>query len=201
VTPAFASVAALPSTLALYVGLIGTVALERLVELAISTRNARRAFAAGGIEAESRGFYAAMVGLHAAFLVAAPLEVALFARPFVPAVGWPMLSLVALAMALRYWAIAALGERWNTRVIVVPGRPAVDSGPYRFVRHPNYVAVIVEMLALPLVHSAWLTALLFSAANAWLLARRIVHEEAALAAHADYVTRLGDRARFLPGGR
>ena len=86
-------------------------------------------------------------------------------------------------------------------MIVVPGRPAVDSGPYRFVRHPNYVAVIVEMLALPLVHSAWLTALLFSAANAWLLARRIAHEEAALAAHADYVARLGDRARFLPGGR
>lgn len=200
-TRAFASVAALPPTLDLYVGLVGLVALERLVELGLSTRNARRALAAGGIEAESRGFYAAMVGVHAAFLLAAPLEAALLGRPFVPALGWPMLALVALAMALRYWAIAALGERWNTRVIVVPGRPAVTGGPYRFVRHPNYVAVIVEMFALPLVHSAWVTAIVFSAANAWLLARRIAHEEAALAAHADYAARLGDRARFVPGGR
>jgi len=197
----FASVAALAPTLDLYLALVGLVVLERLGELAISTRHARRALAAGGVEAESRGAYAAMVGVHAAFLVAAPLEVALLGRPFVPALGWPMLALVALAMALRYWAIASLGERWNTRVIVVPGRPAVASGPYRLVRHPNYVAVIVEMFALPLVHSAWLTALVFSAANAALLARRIPREEAALAAHADYAARLGGRARFVPGRR
>jgi methyltransferase len=191
----------LSSSVDLYLALVGLVALERLVELALSTRNARRALAAGGIEAESRGDYAAMVGVHAAFLVAAPLEAALLRRPFVPALAWPMLGLVALAMALRYWAIAALGERWNTRVIVVPGCPAVASGPYRFVRHPNYVAVIVELFALPLVHSAWITALLFSAANAALLARRIPREEAALAAHADYVARLGGRSRFVPGAR
>jgi len=142
-----------------------------------------------------------MVGTHAAFLVAAPLEVALWAPPFVPALGWPMLALVAAAMALRYWAIATLGERWNTRVLVVPGAPAVTAGPYRFVRHPNYVAVIVEMFALPLVHSAWRTAVLFSAVNALLLGRRIAHEEATLAAHADYAARLGDRARFVPRWR
>lgn len=188
----------MPATLDLYLALIALVALERLVELALSTRNARRALAAGGVEAESRGAYAAMVGTHAAFLLAAPLEVALWAPPFVPAVGWPMLALVVAAMALRYWAIAALGARWNTRVIVLPGAPAVTGGPYRFVRHPNYVAVIVEMFALPLVHGAWRTALFFSAANALLLTRRIALEEAALAAHADYAARLGDRARFLP---
>lgn len=192
---AFSSV---PESLALYLVLIGLVALERLVELALSTRHARRALAAGGVEGESRGFYAAMVGTHAAFLVAAPLEVALGSPPFLPALGWPMLALVVAAMALRYWAIATLGERWNTRVIVLPGAPAVTAGPYRWVRHPNYVAVIVEMFALPLVHTAWRTALFFSAANALLLARRIAHEESALAAHADYAARLGDRARFLP---
>lgn len=191
----------MPATLDLYLALIALVALERLVELALSTRHARRALAAGGVEAESRGAYAAMVGTHAAFLLAAPLEVALWAPPFVPVLGWPMLALVAAAMALRYWAIAALGERWNTRVIVLPGAPAVTGGPYRFVRHPNYVAVIVEMFALPLVHGAWRTALLFSAANALLLARRIALEEAALTAHADYAARLGDRARFLPKRR
>lgn len=191
----------MPATFALYLALVAAVALERLVELVLSARNARRALAAGGVELESRGFYAAMVGTHAAFLVAAPLEVALWAPPFEPALGGPMLALVAAAMALRYWAIATLGERWNTRVLVVPGAPAVATGPYRFVRHPNYVAVIVEMFALPLVHSAWRTALLFSAVNALLLGRRIAHEESALAAHADYAARLGDRARFVPRWR
>lgn len=185
----------------LYLGLIALVALERLFELVLSTRNARRTLAAGGVEAEGRGAYAAMVVTHALFLVAAPLEVLLFSRPFVPRLGWPMLALVAAAMALRYWAIATLGERWNTRVIVVPGSAATVEGPYRRMRHPNYLAVIVEFFALPLVHSAWLTALTFSLANALLLRRRIAREEAALARHADYAARLGDRPRLLPGLR
>lgn len=191
----------MPASHVLFLALVGAVAVERLVELAISTRNAGRAAARGGVAGESAGFYAAMVATHAAFLAAAPLEVLFFGRPFVPALGWPMLALVVAAMALRYWAIAALGERWNTRVVVVPGDPAVTSGPYRFVRHPNYLAVAVEMLALPLVHTAWLTALVFSSANAALLARRIAHEEAALARHCDYAARLGARRRFLPGMR
>lgn len=189
----------MPRSVAFYLALIALVALERLVELAISTRNARRALAKGGVEAEARGFYAALVAVHAAFLIAAPLEVLFFERPFKSALGWPMLALVAGAMALRYWAIASLGARWNTRVVVVPGASAVDSGPYRFVRHPNYVAVIVEMAALPLVHSAWITAIVFSVANALVLSRRIAHEESALARLADYGARLGDRARLVPG--
>ena len=191
----------MPASVTLYLALVGAVAVERLVELGLSRRNARRAAARGGIAGESPGFYATMVGTHAAFLVAAPLEVLLAERPFLPALGGPMLALVVAAMALRYWAIAALGERWNTRVVVVPGDPVVTSGPYRFVRHPNYVAVALEMLALPLVHTAWLTALVFSAANAALLARRIAHEEAALSRHCDYAARLGGRRRFLPGTR
>jgi methyltransferase len=104
-------------------------------------------------------------------------------------------------MFLRYWAVATLGERWNTRVLVVPGEPAVTGGPYRYLRHPNYVAVALEMAALPLVHGAWLTALVWSAASAALLARRIPREEAGLARYADYRARLGDRARFLPRRR
>ena len=182
----------------LYLVLVGAVALERLWELYLSTRNARRALAAGGIEAEPRAAYAAMVGTHALFLVAGPLEVAFFARPFLPSLGWPMLGLAVAAMALRYWAIAALGARWNTRVIVLPRTAAVATGPYRYVRHPNYVAVTVEMFALPLVHTAWITAVVFSAANLVLLRFRIAREEGALERHADYAARLGDRGRFLP---
>ena len=136
--------------------------------------------------------------LHTGFLLACAAEVVLLQRPFVPALGWPMLGLALAAQALRYWAIATLGPRWNMRVIVVPGAPPVDRGPYRWLRHPNYVAVAIEGLALPLVHGAWLTALVFSVANAWLLAVRIRCEERALATYCDYDARLGALPRFVP---
>ncbi len=181
-----------------FLALIGLVACERLVELVLSKRNAARAFARGGVEAESRAFYAGMVLAHALFFAAAPLEVFLAGRPFRPGLAALMVALAAGAQALRYWAVTTLGDRWNTRVIVVPGEPAVASGPYRYVRHPNYLAVVVEMVALPLVHGAWATALVASAVNAWILARRIRHEEAALAQASDYTARLGDRRRFPP---
>jgi methyltransferase len=184
-----------------YLALVGLVAAERLFELALSRRNAARAFARGGVETESRGFYALLVAAHTLLLVAAPLEVLLAGRPLRPALAALMLALLAGAMALRYWAVRTLGDRWNTRVIVVPGEPAVASGPYRLLRHPNYLAVVVEVIALPLVHGAWITALLATVANAAILARRIRHEEAALERASDYAARLGDRRRFLPLGR
>jgi methyltransferase len=95
--------------------------------------------------------------------------------------GWPMLVLVMASQALRWWCIATLGKQWNTRVIVVPGMPLVTKGPYRLLRHPNYVAVVVEGAALPLVHSAWLTACAFALLNALLLGVRIRVEDRALA--------------------
>jgi methyltransferase len=184
-----------------YAALVAAVGAERLVELVIAARNKRWALERGAVEAGA-AHYRWIVLLHAAFLAACPLEVWLLDRPFIPALAWPMGGLLAAAMALRYWAIATLGRRWNTRILVVPGEPAVASGPYRFVRHPNYLAIVVEMVALPLVHTAWLTALAFSAANALVLRVRIRAEEAALAAHADYERRLGDRPALLPlGGR
>jgi methyltransferase len=109
-----------------------------------------------------------------------------------------MLALALAAQVLRYWAIRTLGPRWNVRVIVVPGAPVVTGGPYRFLRHPNYVAVVVEGFAIPLIHGAWGTALVFSAANALLLVVRIRCEERALAAHCDYAARFGAAPRFVP---
>ncbi len=188
-----------PGTL-FFLLLVAAVAVERLLEMGLSLRNARRSFARGGIEAESRGFYWLLVVAHAAFLAAGPLEVLLFRRPFVPPVAIVATWIVLLAMALRYWAIFTLGERWNTRVIVIAGLPAVATGPYRFVRHPNYVAVAIEVAALPLVHCAWVTALVATAGNALLLAARIRHEERALVAAGDYRQRLAGRARLLPWG-
>jgi methyltransferase len=156
------------------------VGLERLAELVVSTRNAAWSFARGGVE-YGRGHYPVMVALHSGFLVAMLLE-AWVRRPDVPAVlAWTMLALVLASQALRWWCIGTLGRRWNTRVIVVPGLAPVISGPYRLLRHPNYVAVVVEGVALPLVHSAWLTAVLFTVANAVLLTVRIRVEDAALA--------------------
>ncbi|GAA3584162.1 isoprenylcysteine carboxyl methyltransferase family protein [Nonomuraea rosea] len=154
--------------------------LERLAELVVARRNLAWARSRGGIE-YGRRHYPWIVLAHVALLVAAPSEVWLLGRPFLPALGWPMLAVVVLAQGLRWWCIATLGHRWNTRVVVVPGMPLVDGGPYRWLRHPNYVAVVAEGVALPLVHTAWLTALAFTLVNAALLTVRIRVENAALA--------------------
>jgi methyltransferase len=169
------------SSAAWYTVLVAAVGVERLFELRLSVRHARWAFDRGGVES-GRGHYPWMVALHTGLLVACVVEVWVVDRPFLPWLGWPMLVLVVLAQALRWWCIATLGDRWNTRVIVVPGLPLVTSGPYRFLRHPNYVAVVVEGFALPLVHTAWVTALVFTVLDAWLLLGfRIPCEERALA--------------------
>jgi methyltransferase len=163
-----------------YAVLIGLVVAERLAELVVARRNLAWARSEGGIEYGGR-HYPWIVAAHVALLAAAPAEVWLLGRPFVPALGWPMLAVVALSQGLRWWCVAALGRRWNTRIVVVPGMPLVTSGPYRWLRHPNYVAVVAEGLALPLVHTAWVTAVAFTAANAILLTVRVRAENAALA--------------------
>ena len=156
------------------------VALERLAELVVSSRNAAWSLARGGVET-GRGHYPAMVLLHTGFLVAMLVE-AYVRRPEVaPGLAWTMLLLLVASQALRWWCIATLGRRWNTRVIVVPGLAPVRSGPYRLLPHPNYVAVVVEGLALPLVHGCWWTAIGFTVLNAALLRVRIRVEAAALA--------------------
>ncbi|MFI6904673.1 isoprenylcysteine carboxyl methyltransferase family protein [Nonomuraea sp. NPDC050394] len=162
--------------------LILLVGLERLAELVVARRNARWSMERGGI-LSGQGHYPWMVLLHTGLLAGCLAEVFLAGRPFVPALGWTMLALVIAAQGLRWWCITALGPRWNTQVIVVPGLPLVRSGPYRFgrLRHPNYVAVAVEGLALPLVHTAWVTALVFTVLNAVLMVVRIRCENRALA--------------------
>ncbi len=163
----------------LYTVLVGLFALERLAELVLAKRNMAWSRARGGRET---GFahYPFMVVLHTGLLVGCVLEVWLGGRVFLPALGWPMLVLVLASQALRWWCIRTLGPRWNTRIVVVPDLPLVTGGPYRFFTHPNYVAVVVEGVALPLVHTAWLTALVFSVLNAGLLTVRIRAENTAL---------------------
>jgi methyltransferase len=162
-----------------FAALVGAVGLERLAELAVARRNERWARQRGAVES-GRGHYPLIVALHSGLLAGALAEVWLAQRPFVPVLGWPALGLVIAAQALRWWCIAALGHRWNTRILVVPNLPLVERGPYRLVDHPNYVAVVVEGAALPLVHTAWLTAALFTVLNAALLSVRIRAENRAL---------------------
>lgn len=161
--------------------LVGLVALERVAELVVSQRNAARAFARGGVES-GRGHYPFMVVLHTGLLVGALAEVWLRRPESVPVLAWICLDVVILSQVLRWWCIATLGEQWNTRVIVVPGAGLVRRGPYRLMPHPNYVAVVLEGLALPLVHSAWITAVAFTVLNAGLLTVRIRTENRALTA-------------------
>lgn len=159
------------------------LAAERAVEQVVSRRNARRLLAAGGVEVAG-GHYPAMVAFHALFLLAAFVEPLLWPAAWVA--GWPAAAALAAlgvalaAQALRWWAVAALRGRWTTRVVVVPGAAPVTGGPYRFLRHPNYLAVVLELLAVPLIGGAVVTALLATLGNAILLAVRIPAEERAL---------------------
>ena len=162
-----------------FVALVAAVGVERVVELVVSARHVRAALARGGVE-RGLGHYPVMVALHTGLLAGAAAEVMLLDRVFHAWLGWPMLVLVLGAQGLRWWCIATLGVHWNTRVVVVPGTVLVRAGPYRALRHPNYVAVVVEGLALPLVHTAWLTTAVFTVANGFLLRTRIRCEEAAL---------------------
>jgi methyltransferase len=163
-----------------YVLLIAAVAGERVAELVVSNRNLAWSRTRGGIEFGA-GHYPVMVVLHTGLLVGCLAEVIFLHRPFLPSLGWPMLVIVVAAQALRWWCITTLGRQWNTRVVVVPGAPRVSGGPYRLIPHPNYVAVIAEGVALPLVHTAWITALVFTVLNAALLTTRITTENNALA--------------------
>jgi methyltransferase len=160
--------------------LIALVGVERIAELVVSTRNAAWSMARGGRE-YGQGHFPPMVVLHTGLLAGALVEVWVADRPFVPELGWPMLAVVVAAQGLRWWCIGTLGRRWNTRIIIVPGLPLVGAGPYRFLRHPNYVAVVLEGIALPLVGTAWITALVFTLLNAALLKVRITAENRALA--------------------
>lgn len=144
--------------------------LERLYELRISKKNAAIAMAQGGKE-YGQGHFPWMVALHTGLLVGAVAEVWIFDRPFIIWLGVPMLIITLACQVARYRIISTLGWQWNTRVIVVPGAPRVRRGLYRFhwLRHPNYWIVVIEGIALPMIHTAWITAIAFTVLNAILL--------------------------------
>jgi len=163
--------------------LVAAVAAERLAELVVSARHRNWAAARGGVE-WGAGHYPAMVGLHAGLLAGCAVRAVRGPVPRSAVTGW-MTGAVLAAQALRWWCITTLGRQWNTRVIVVPSAPLVRRGPYRWLRHPNYLAVAVEGAALPLAGGARGFSVVFSAANAALLTIRIRVENHALATAPD----------------
>ena len=182
---------------AAYLVFLALFAAVRIAELLLSRRNARIAFSRGGVEAGA-GHFRWMAAVHALFLPACAAEVLLLRRPFPGALGWTCAGLAVLSQALRWWSIASLGWRWNVRVIVVPSEPPLRRGPYRALRHPNYVAVTVEMACVPLAHGAFLTAAVFSLLDALLLRVRIHVEERALGA--SWEREFSGVPRFIPHG-
>ncbi len=164
---------------AILISAVALVGVQRLLELVVARRNERRARARGAVE-RGRGHYPFIVALHTLWLASTLLE-GILRGPELP-VFWPVpLALFLLVQPLRYWALFSLGESWNTKILVVPGAAPVRRGPYRYLNHPNYVVVVVEILAFPLIFGAWVTAVVFTVLNAAVLYVRIREENQALA--------------------
>lgn len=181
----------------LFAGFVAALGVQRLLELRLSRRNEQQIRQHGGRE-HAPETYRWIVTLHAAWLAAMLVEVFAGRRKFHPRLAVLAFSLFAVGQALRLTAIHTLGWRWSTRVMTVPGEVPVQHGIYRYIRHPNYVGVELEMLAVPLVHSAYLTCAVFGIANALLLRARIRQEEQALEEDNGYGEFFEDRPRLVP---
>ncbi len=182
----------------LYLALLLCVAIGRLIELRHSGRNQRRLSARGATRSPEPG-YRWMVLLHTVTLFACAIETTFFQRPFIPWLGWTALVMFLASIAGRWWVILTLHDHWNVQVMDSTSLGVITSGPYAFVRHPNYVAVFLEMLALPLIHTAWITALLVTPAHLVILRQRIRLEESVLMTNHSYRALMGVKPRFIPG--
>jgi len=178
--------------------LLLAVALLRLAELRISKRHQLEMAARGAAKVDEPKFRW-MVLLHTAVLLGAALEVVFLRRPFILWLAAPMFAIFLAANAVRWWVIRSLGEHWNVQVVDSTRLGVVTSGPFRYVRHPNYAAVFAEMLALPLIHTAWITAVAGAIAHIGVLAQRLSTEERVLFANPDYRAAMTGKPRFLPG--
>lgn len=180
-----------------YIALLAAVGVQRLLELRHSKRNQER-MTGEGVEPVAERHFGAMVALHVGVLFSAGLEVIFLRRPFFAALAIPMGALFLFAQILRVWVIRTLSGHWNVGVMASAKLGVVTGGPFRWVRHPNYMAVIIEMFSLPLIHTAYLTALWATLANAWVLSKRLTVEEATLMADPVYRAMMSQKPRFLP---
>lgn len=190
----------LTASQSVFLVIVVLMAVQRILEVRHSKRNEARILAAGGYEA-SPGHFRLMQLLHTLWFPAMVAEVLLLERVLHPALFAGCLVLLMAGQALRYAAILGLGERWTVRIMIQPDAPVKQAGVYRFVRHPNYLGVVLEFIAVPLLHTAYLTAVVFSLLNAAVLWVRIRAEEKALreANGSDYDAKFSRLGRFVPG--
>ncbi|HXN51262.1 MAG TPA: isoprenylcysteine carboxylmethyltransferase family protein [Candidatus Acidoferrum sp.] len=185
-------------TVVAYLALLLAVALLRIFELGVSRRNQQQMIAQGATKVNNPRFRWVVL-VHTAVLIGAALEVVLLRRPFIPTLAAVMFFLFLASNAVRLWVVRAMGKHWNVQVMNSMGLGVVTSGPFRFVRHPNYAAIFVEMFSLPLIHTAWITALLGCVGYAITISQRIAVEESVLFANPDYRAAMAGKPRFLPG--
>ena len=186
------------SSIVAFVAVLVVLALQRLFELRLSRRNEAHIRDQGGRE-HAPGHFGWMKLLHTSWFVAMMAEVWCLKRPFKPLLAAGAFIAFLTGQCLRYAAIRTLGPRWCVRIMTLPGVPPVTQGIYQYLRHPNYLGVILEIAAVPLLHGAYLTSILFSLANALLLRVRIRAEERALDDDNEYAAVFARRPRFLPG--
>jgi methyltransferase len=182
----------------LYLGLLLVVALLRFYELHISRRHQKQMVAEGASKVDEPRFRW-MVLVHTLVLIGAAVEVVFLHRPFYPVFGTICFVIFLAANAVRWWVIRTLGNHWNVQVMNSTSLGVVTTGPFRYVRHPNYAAVFVEMLVLPLIHSAWITAIAGTLSHILVLSRRLATEERILFSDAHYRAAMSGKPRFLPG--
>jgi methyltransferase len=178
-------------------GLWLIVVIQRLGELIIARMNRKWAEEQGGFEV-GKEHYPFIVFIHILFFGGILLEVGVLGATF-PTWWWCPFTLFLLAQGLRLWCIKSLGRYWNTRIIIIPSHPPQVKGPYRYLRHPNYLVVFIELLTFPLVYGAWITSIVVSILNMCVLFFfRIPTEERALMETTSYGEFMGEKARFLP---
>jgi|SRR5215831_18346462 len=185
-------------TVIAFLVLLVAVATLRIVELRISKRHQIQIVRSGGSKVADPKFLW-MVLLHTAVLIGAAVEVVFLSRPFLPALALISFALFLFANAIRWWVIRTLGEHWNVEVMDSTKLGVVTTGPFRYVRHPNYAAVFLEMFFLPLIHSAWITAVAGSLAHAVVLSARLSTEEKVLFSDPSYREAMASKPRFVPG--
>ena len=188
----------MPPSVIRFLALLLAVAAMRIVELRISKRHQKDMQAQGASKAKDP-IFPVMAMFHTLLLIGAAVEVVVLHRPFIPALAVPMLVLFIFANIVRWWVIRTLGQHWNVEVMDSTKLGVITTGPFRYVRHPNYAAVFLEMVVLPLIHTAWITALAGAIAHIIVLSARLSAEERVLFANPDYAAAMSSKPRFLPG--
>lgn len=185
-------------TVIAYLALLLAVALLRIFELRVSRRHQMQLLAQGATKVDKPPFRWVVL-VHTAVLICAALEVVFLRRPFIPLLAATMFAVFIISNLIRLWVVVTMGQHWNVQVMNSTSLGVITSGPFRFVRHPNYAAVFLEMLSLPLIHTACLTALLGCIGYAAAISQRISVEESVLLQNADYRAAMAAKPRFLPG--